>query len=125
MLHLILRKKYIWPTLHLFVISRIILDVNEVFTQNYACFYAKLCFFWNKNILLKPEIYFLNFILLNYKTRTAPLYYSPDIILLFVGVNKKRWEYYQQPQAEAEDALDEVSTVTTLLISILEPPVVA
>ena len=27
---------------------------------------------------------------------------SPDIILLFVGVNKKRWEYYQQPQAEAE-----------------------
>ena len=27
---------------------------------------------------------------------------SPDIILLFVGVNKKRWEYYQQPRAEAE-----------------------
>ena len=52
-------------------------------------------------------------------------YYSPDIILSFVGVNKKLWEYYQQPQAEAEDALDEVSTVTTLLISILEPPVVA
>ena len=36
-------------------------------------FYAKLCFFWNQNILLKPEIYFLNFILLNYKTRAAPL----------------------------------------------------
>ena len=52
-------------------------------------------------------------------------YYSPDIILLFVGVNKKRWEYYQQPQAEAEDALEEDSTGTTLLISILEPPVVA
>ena len=46
MLHPILRKKYVGPTLQLFVILRTILDVNEVFTQNYASF-------GNQNILLK------------------------------------------------------------------------
>ena len=44
MIHLILRKKYVWQTLQLFVISRTILDVNEVFTQNYASLGTKINF---------------------------------------------------------------------------------
>ena len=44
MLHLILRKKYVWQTLQLFVISLKILDVTEVFTQNYASFGTKIYF---------------------------------------------------------------------------------
>jgi len=44
MLHLILRKKYVWQTLQLFVISLKILDITEVFTQNYASFGTKIYF---------------------------------------------------------------------------------
>ena len=67
MLHPIWEKKYVGPTLQLFVILRTILDVNEVFTQKYASF-------GNQNILLNPKIYFLNFILLNSNSWVAPLY---------------------------------------------------
>ena len=45
-------------------------------------FYAKLCFFWNQNILLKLEIYFLSFILLNSNSWVAPLQCIKNCLML-------------------------------------------